>query len=262
MKELSIIIPTYKNTQYLNECFFSLIKSIKDRDIEILVGIDACLTTLKFIKDNLFDNRIKFFFFERNQGPYIIRNTLSKISNSENILFFDSDDIMCENMIDLIIEDLKTNLVVKPSYIEFNDGKEIDVKSKLIRSEGVFAINKDLLLNFNGFEPWVCASDTELSLRLLNKGIGFKFIDEILFYRRLHKNGLTSRLDTGSNSELRSKYNDIILTKKDRGPLNQLHTEKFILIDEVIESNVQEINDLFIEKQKNKGIIDKIFGKT
>jgi glycosyltransferase involved in cell wall biosynthesis len=166
MKELSIIIPTYKNTQYLNECFFSLIKSIKDRDVEILVGIDACLTTLKFIKDNLFDNRIKFFFFKKNQGPYIIRNTLSKISNSENILFFDSDDIMCENMIDLIIEDLKTNLVVKPSYIEFNDGKEIDVKSKLIRSEGVFAINRDLLLNFNGFEPWVCAADTELSLRL------------------------------------------------------------------------------------------------
>ena len=262
MKELSIIIPTYKNTQYLNECFFSLIKSIKNRNVEILVGIDACLSTLKFIKNNSFDNRIKFFFFEKNQGPYIIRNTLSKMSNSENILFFDSDDIMCENMIDSIVEELETNLVVKPSYIEFIDGKEINLKSKLIRSEGVFAINKELFLNFNGFEPWICAADTELSLRLLNKGIGFKFIDKILFYRRLHKNGLTSRLDTGSNSELRSKYNNIILTKKDRGPLVQLKVEKFISIDEVKESDVQEINDLFVEKQKNKKLIDKIFNKT
>ena len=258
MKELSIIIPTFKNTEFLEECFYSILNSIKYRDVEIIVGIDACTQTLNFIKSKEFDNKFKFFFFEKNQGPYIIKNSFLRLVNSENILFFDSDDIMCENMIDSIMNELKTNLIVKPSYVEFQNGNEIDLNSKLIRSEGVFAINKELLLNFNGFEPWVCAADTELSLRLVNKGIKFKFIDEILFYRRIHPKGLTSRKDTGGMSFLRSKYNDMILSKSDRGPLKYLHVSDFVELDKVNLNNVQEINDVFVEKENKRKIINSI----
>ena len=258
MKELSIIIPTYKNTKFIKECLDSISKSIKNRDVEILIGIDACLNTLDFVKSNSFDKRFNFYFFEKNSGPYIVKNTLIELTSSEDILFFDSDDIMCENMIDLTIQELKNNLVVKPSYVEFIDGKEIDLNSKLIRSEGVFAINKQVLLDFNGFEPWVCAADTDLSLRLAYKGVRFKFIDEILFYRRVHEGGLTSRKDTGGGSDLRKKYNDIILTKKNRGPLEKLHTTSFSNIDEVDKTKVQEVNDLFVEKEKKKEVLSKI----
>ena len=165
---------------------------------------------------------------------------------------------MCENMIDLTIQELKNNLVVKPSYVEFKDGNKIDLNSKLIRSEGVFAINKTVLLDFNGFEPWVCAADTDLSLRLAYKGIRFKFIDEILFYRRVHENGLTSRKDTGGGSDLRKRYNDIILSKNNRGPLERLHTTNFLKIEDVDKTKVQEINDLFVEKEKKKNVLSKI----
>lgn len=262
MKDLSIIIPTYKNTKFLKDCFDSILLSIKNYDVEIIVGIDACLETLEFVKSNVFDKRITFYFFEKNQGPYIIKNSFLEITKSDNLLFFDSDDIMCENMIELIIENLKLNKVVKPSYVEFIDGQKINTKSKVIKSEGVFAIKKDLLIKFNGFEPWVCGADTELSFRLVSNNVKFKFLREILFYRRLHNNGLTSRKDTGSGSELRRKYSDMILSKIDRGPLKTLTTTNFKNLNDVNKSRVQEINDVFISKEKNKTLISKILKLT
>ena len=262
MKDLSIIIPTYKNTKFLKECFGSILNSIGNYDVEIIVGVDACLGTLEFIRSNVFDDRINFYFFEKNQGPYIIKNSLLGLTESDNILFFDSDDIMCNNMIDVLIKNLQNNKVVKPSYIDFIDGKEINLKSKVIRSEGVFVIKKDLLIKFNGFEPWICGADTDLSFRLVTNGIKFKFIKDILFYRRIHENGLTSRRDTGTGSEIRRKYVDIILTKTERGPLTELTTYPFKNINDVNKSKVQEINDIFILKEKKKDIITKILKPT
>jgi glycosyltransferase involved in cell wall biosynthesis len=262
VKDLSIIIPTYKNTKFLKECFGSILNSIRNYDVEIIVGVDACLETLEFIRSNVFDDRINFYFFEKNQGPYIIKNSFLKITKSENLLFFDSDDIMCENMIESIIQNLKSNNVVKPSYVEFIDGQKINTKSKVIKSEGVFAIKKNLLIKFNGFEPWICGADTELSFRLVSNNVKFKFLREILFYRRLHKNGLTSRKDTGSGSEIRRKYSDIILSKIDRGPLETLTTADYKNLKDVNKSKVQEINDLFIPKEKNKIVISKILKIT
>ncbi len=259
MKDLSIIIPTYKNTKYLTECFNSILNSVKDYDVEVIVGIDGCLETVNFLKSNKFNEKINFYFFHKNQGPYIVKNSLIKLTNSENILFFDSDDIMCEDMINDIIVNIKKHLVVKPIYIDFFDGTKINLKSKKIASEGIFAIKKELILKFNGFEPWICGADTERSLRLLNNGIKFKFINEkILFYRRIHEQGLTSRKDTGGGSDLRRMYNDKIINKNYRGPLSELHTSEFCTLDRINHKKVQEINDLFLDKEKNKKIISEI----
>lgn len=259
MKDLSIIIPTYKNSRYLNDCFKSIENSIKKYKVEILIGIDGCLETVNFLKKNKFNDYFNFYFFHKNVGPYIIKNSLIELTNSENILFFDSDDVMCENMIGLLIENLKSNFVVKPSYIDFEDGHEINLKSKIIKSEGVFAIKKKLFLDFNGFEPWLCCADTDLSFRLLENGIKFKFFDkEILFYRRIHKQGLTSRKDTGGNSELRRFYNDLIMNKSYRGPLNILNTTNYCTLDKIKYDKIQETHDLFLNKEKNKKLINNI----
>jgi glycosyltransferase involved in cell wall biosynthesis len=111
-KIFTIVIPTYKNTLYLQECLDSVLLSVKNLDCEIIVGIDGCKETLNYIKTKKFDNRIRFYFFEKNVGPYIIKNSLCSISNSEIILFFDSDDIMNENMVADMLELHKTKDIV------------------------------------------------------------------------------------------------------------------------------------------------------
>ena len=57
---------------------------------------------------------------------------------------------------------------------------------------------------------------------------------------------------------MRKKYNDVILTKKNRGPLEKLYTANYLNIDEVDKTKVQEVNDLFVEKEKKKEVLSKI----
>ena len=69
MYDLSIIISTYENVEYLKDCFDSIKNSIGNKNIEVLIGIDSCLKTKDYVLNNefailkwLFSNLI--FLFE------------------------------------------------------------------------------------------------------------------------------------------------------------------------------------------------------
>jgi glycosyltransferase involved in cell wall biosynthesis len=232
-KLLSIIIPTFNNTNFLIECLESIVTSIGDNICEILVGIDSCQKTLSLVKKNIFDQRISFYYFDKNVGPYVVKNSLSKISNSNNILFFDSDDIMDKNMVGDVIDGLNGYDCVKPVYIDFNDGDIININSKKYLGEGVFGVKKSIFNYLNGFEPWMCAADSDFMGRLYKNRYKLRYTNRINFYRRIHKNGLTSRPDTGMSSPLRSQYAKLSRNKKVAGPLKIMVTEPYSLINGV-----------------------------
>jgi hypothetical protein len=48
--EISVIIPTFNNVEYIDECINSIMESSKKVSIEILVGIDGCQKTLNYVK--------------------------------------------------------------------------------------------------------------------------------------------------------------------------------------------------------------------
>ena len=229
-EKLSIIIPTFGNPVYLDECLKSVVTSIKNLPCEILVGVDNCQETFDFIINNSFDNRIRFFKFEKNVGPYIIKNSLSKISKSDYILFFDSDDIMTEQLIQDIMNKKITHALIKPMYLDFNGyvkniNKVINITNTY--GEGVFGVDKKLFLNMNGFEGWKCAADSDLMSRLYKNKVKLTHTKKIGFYRRIHSNSLTQHPDTNMSSKIRSNYSSISRRKKDFGPLPELITEKF-----------------------------------
>ena len=227
----SIILPTHNNVNFIDESLDSIITSIKNLDCEILVGIDGCEKTLNYIKNKKFDYRIKFFYFNKNSGPYVVKNTLCKISKSENIIFFDSDDIMKENMVSLLLSELSSNDFVKPMYCDFTDGKKIPEVSKTNKyGEGVFAIRRQLFLEMNGFEPWRCAADSDFMGRLYKNNKKFSFTDDVVFYRRVHPNSLTQNPETCSWSKLRAHYYKLSKNKKTFGPLPTFSTESFVEI--------------------------------
>lgn len=238
-KRLSVIIPTYKNTSYLQECLDSVLLSVKNLDCEILVGIDGCKETLNYIKTKKFDSRIKFYFFEKNVGPYIIKNSLSNISNSEIILFFDSDDIMSENMVADMLELHKTKDIIKPRYYDFIDNVN-NHKKITYYGEGVFSIKKEIFMSMNGFEPWRCEADSNFSNRVYKNGLSLGFTKNNCFFRRLHSNSLTQSPETGYHSEIRQKYR--ILSSKSNGELKlpNLVTENFteIKVETIINNTI------------------------
>ena len=228
--EFTIIIPTYNIINYLTECLVSVIKSIKDLNVEVLVGIDGCEKTLSYIQDNRFDPRIRFYYFNQNVGPYIVKNSLSLISNSDYLMFFDSDDIMKEELAQDIIRYKLTHKLIKPMYLDFKeDVKNIDLKQSKANTygEGVFGIEKKIFLGLNGFEGWRCAADSDLMNRLYKNNIKLIHTKSLGFYRRIHKNSLTQHPNTNLSSQMRGKYYNISKKRNTFGPLPNLITERF-----------------------------------
>jgi len=254
-KKISVIIPTYNNIKYLNETINSTLESLGDLPSEILIGIDSCEKTLEFIKNNKYDFRVKFFYFPINNGPYIIKNTLVKISKSNNILFFDSDDIMSKNMVTDVLSVLEKNDCARIMLYNFNDGEDYSKKisgQTNIYGEGVFGIKKEKFLTLNGFEPWRCAADTEFMLRMRYNRFSIINTQRINMIRRIHSNSLTTTPKTSYNSKLRQEYIELTSRKKEFTPLETLSTSEY---SQVYTNTIVKLLD-------NKGITPIIVEET
>lgn len=190
---LSVIIPAYKATKYIDECLASI------KGAEILVGVDSCQETL----DHLKGRDIKLFYFTENVGPYVIKNTLVDQASNEHILFFDSDDVLVEGVIERIDERLAEIDYVKLNYINFYNKP---TTAGQMMNDAVIAIKRSVFNSLNGFSPWRCAADTEFSYRLQHNNLKYKVLDGLAYHRRLHGENLTMRKETGHRSPLREKY--------------------------------------------------------
>lgn len=253
---LSVIIPTFNNTNYIDECINSILESSKNSTVELLIGIDGCEKTLNHVKNKTYPDFVKFYYFNSNNGPYDIKNSLVQKSNSDNLLFFDSDDIMTSTTIDEVINNFKNYNIIRLKYNEIKDGKTFD---KPNFGEGVFAIKKSLFLSMNGFEPWKVAADSDFMGRIYKKRPKIYHTKNIAFYRRLHSQSLTKRSDTGMSSQLRASYVKISKNKKGDGNPDKLHTRDFVIVD---------VNTIVVDKKNNeyynhrKSQLDKVLNSV
>ena len=250
--DLSIIIPTYKNINFLDESIISVLNATLEYNIEILIGVDGCEESLEFLKESTYPNYVKMYYFEDNMGPYTIKNTLAEKAKSENLLFFDSDDIMNQNMIQEIINGLKNYACVKPKFSEFG-GKSLGGTTF---GEGVFGIQKNLFISMNGFEPWMMAADSDFMNRLYKKKLKILHTPQILFKRRVHPDSLTNRKDTGLRSIERARYARISKNKRGDGNPKILHKRNYIVIDTKTNENLLTIKQRELENRKR--ILDSV----
>ena len=231
--EVSIIIPTFQNVQYLDDCLKSIEVAMKNNLCEILIGIDGCRETLNHLKTSRITPYTSVYYFEKNEGPYTIKNTLANIANSDNLIFFDSDDLMGDNMVDYVVKSLDRYVCVKPKMYNFDSNTNKPILNLNTHGEGVFAIKKDLFLSMNGFEPWMCAADSDFMGRLYKRKPAMIGSPSPLFSRRIHDNSLTTRKETGMRSVMRHQYAKISKNKKGHGNPDILHTRNFTLIDNI-----------------------------
>jgi hypothetical protein len=233
--EVSIIIPTYKSKKFLSECIDSILTQEGEIKKEILIGIDACNETLDYIKnnDNILSN-CSIYFFEENNGPYFIRNSLLKECNYENILFFDSDDVMKPNLIKDTLSKLSDHDCVRWKFENFS-GDLSDAKFQLNRyhAHGVFAIKKRIIEKMNGFLPWRMGADSEFLERSKHQNMDIGFTKDVMFYRRQHPDNQTHNKLTGKGTTARNEIQKILkdkISKKSFVNPDFLNTKNFTKI--------------------------------
>ncbi len=240
-QNLSVVIPTFNNASYLAECLQSVTASCDDGccNYEILLGIDSCYDTVNVLhKHSIFSNKnIRIFFFPKNVGPYIIRNSLANISKYDNILFFDSDDVLMKHSIEILMKKFYNKDILKYKFYNFHHGKDYnDVENLSLSSmfsHGSFLIKKTKFMEMNGFFGWKCGADTEFDERCIGINQQIHKLDIPLFYRRYHGKNITMTSETGINSKIRKKYGEFIqnrqLIKKWSNP-EQLEVFNFNLV--------------------------------
>ena len=247
--ELSVIIPTYNNVDFIDDCLSSVEFSSLNQNVEILIGIDGCINTLEHFTKRAIGPNVKIFYFDENNGPYSIKNTLASISKSNKLIFFDSDDLMLKDMITYMNEKLDHFVCIKPRMLNFDNLTNTEIKGLNNYGEGVFGIQKDVFLNMNGFEPWMCAADSDFMGRLYKSNPKINFSKKPLFKRRIHSNSLTTNRDTGMRSVLRHHYFKIMKSKKGSGNPEILNTRNYTYFDSMIDYSF--IENSFLEKKQN-----------
>ncbi len=206
---ISIIITAYQTQDYIEECLDSIEAQtyfINNDDYEVLVGVDACQDTLNKLLEirNKYRN-LRIFMMCSNLGTYITSNTLLNIIKNENIIRFDSDDIMMSEMINEIMYFSDEYDMIKFSFLNFIEGVGKSINKDFRIADGAIFYKKWVLDMAGGYRDWICGADSEFCFRVMSH-IKIKKISKHLFYRRQHQNSLTKKPKTVVGGELRNKY--------------------------------------------------------
>lgn len=213
IKSFSIIISAYKSKYFIEECLDSIINQtyfINNDNFEILIGIDDCQETLdKLSQINHKYKNLRIFMMDNNNGPYITLNTLFDLTKYDNILRFDSDDIMKPELISEVSNFVEDYDIIKFHFIDFKENINNITKKSAECAFGVIFYKKNIIELAGGYQPWKCAADREFLYRIYKKAKIIE-IKKHLFYRRVHENSLTNNINTGMSSKLRKEYKRFI----------------------------------------------------
>jgi len=218
MAKIDIIVPVYKTEKFLKQCLESIINQTFE-DIEIICVNDGSPDkSLKILeKYAQKDCRIKVIT-QKNLGLSGARNTGIENSNSELIMFVDSDDYidntMCEKMYnaaqnaDIAVcgvqefEGKKRFLKPKNSYFELNFEGQNDIFDYIVEKTNVVACNKifrrTVLNEYNVRFPQVLHfEDNPFFFSFMSIARSVFFLNEKLYFYRKHSRTITAQKNDG-----------------------------------------------------------------
>lgn len=249
---VSICITAYKAQEFIKECLDSVISQTwfkKHKNWEIILGIDGCEETLEYVKSIMSNYKnLRVLMMDSNKGTYITTNTIMKEAKYENLFRFDSDDIMCPNLVETVM-----NKKEDYSYVRYKL-KNFGSSNKVYTACGTVYLTKTLFEKCGGFRPWPCSADDEFYCRI-KFDEKTKVLNDILMYRRCHPNSLSHSKETGMRSEKRKPYLEIVQKiKNSNEPIVDFKIECVTnTFKEIkIENENEEEKEKYIETLSNK----------
>lgn len=248
---ISLIIPTYKNPDYLDICLKSAINNQINKN-EILVAVDGFIEESQYVLDKYKDD-IEILDLGENQGMQTALNLAVMNANNECIVIINDDNVLCKDWDIAIEKHYKDGVVFTvnqieptgPSLFKFHVkdlGKnpkefkydefleyEPTIRSKELTINGgvfPFVISKKDYMVVGGFDtmyqsPFVC--DWDFFLKLDLKGTQFYKINDINFYH------------FGSAATKKGKEGDKFIKTED--PAAEIFTYKWGIAPQVFENN-------------------------
>ena len=157
--KVSVVIATRNCAKYLPACIES-VRSQTMSDWEMFLLDDASSDNTRDIiaEFSKMDVRIRSYYFDDNEGPYVRRNFAIERAKSEFIVIQDSDDIMHPQKLEKLYYEIKNNVrlgIVGSSYLmaldEFRDVHLCDkIKSPVTHQQIMENYGKQLYICWHG----------------------------------------------------------------------------------------------------------------
>lgn len=201
MKKLTVIIPAYNSEPYLSELLDCLAPQVNDK-VEVIVVDDGSCPKLKSNYEWV------NFYYQSNKGVSEARNTGISKSHGEYISFIDSDDLVSDNYIKLILDEIEKTAFdyCYMSWKTFSDGGQTVVEIKTIDDKfpatNQCVWNRVYKKSFIGnvrFNPNKSIGEDAEFIKKIDESKGKKaFISEFMyFYRTNTPDSLTKRFQNG-----------------------------------------------------------------
>jgi len=195
---ISLLIPTYRNPEYLDICLKSAIDNQVNKN-EIIVAIDGYIEESQHVLDKYKDDIVVLDLGE-NQGFQTAHNLAVMNATNEIICIINDDNVLCKDWDKFIEQDFDLDTVMtveqiepvgpsifnfhikdfgkKPNEFKYDEFLKYELtirENKLTEDGGVFpfVISKKNYMIVNGFDtlypsPYVCDWDFFLKLDLNN----------------------------------------------------------------------------------------------
>ena len=214
MSKVSVIVPVYNASTYLEQCLDSLVRQTLS-DIEVIIINDGSTDTSRDIVMRYIKQYPHIYYVERdNKGISYTRNQGMKLARGKYIMFLDSDDYLheqaCEKMYQAI--EATSSDVVVCDYEEFSNSTKKEWKiptfnPTILKEEPrlLFDVNSSpwnkiyrrhfLMENEILFPEGLKYEDAYFVLKVLCLASKISKLDESLLYYRVHPGSETTSMN-------------------------------------------------------------------
>lgn len=245
--KVSVIIPVYNSAEYLFEAIDSILQQTLQGIEVIAVNDGSSDNSLQILQQfSQVDTRVKIVSYDENVGVSVCRNTGMKNASGEFLYFFDSDDILDSDCLELCYEKSlkeKLDLLIFDGVSFYHDGVKTAFNRSYERTqhlankvysgkELVNALHEnngyscsvclcfvrmDYLRKINlTFYPGVFFEDVLFTITLYLSAVRAGFINRSFFHRRIRQNStMTTAISQKSINHRLIICNEIILKKND-----------------------------------------------
>ncbi|CAM3955019.1 CDP-glycerol glycerophosphotransferase family protein [Mesobacillus thioparans] len=208
-RKVSIVIPYHNNMEFIEDCLNSVYAQNYTNLEIVLINDGSNRENTDYIESLLTDKRIKYLLNESRHGVANSRNLGIETATGQYIFFLDSDDLLAENAIALLVDHIaeypaiagRTKRLLRPSDLEPPvELPELNIKLK--NSKSVFKtgsilnvlMKKDFILKQNLKFDTDTEGSTDISglIPLVINTEGMPILNLRTYYKRVRNDPITN----------------------------------------------------------------------
>ena len=245
--KLSIIIPIYNSSRYLDRCLNSIIKqTFNDYEI-IIVNDESSDNSIDIVNDfiNKYPDKDIKLINIKHSGSSLARKKGLEKAGGEYIGFIDADDYINDKYYEILINEINDNDIIATDIKIGNNIKRNNYQDNIIDSKQasllifnqkaiyqylVNKIYKKELFNNISFPKDMIGEDFIILLQLINNAKNIKMINNNLYYYDLNNLSQSKSPFNEKHLNMYEEFNKLLMNNKDKDDNYIKSLKRYILI--------------------------------